>query len=510
MKQSFGKSLAVLLTSLVGLHFITSDCHAVPWKLTYKDGEKIPLQQVSIQSEKGHQFFGTFWSAQRVNYPPLPCYPLFLREAGYDVPVYALDSERGVFLVDDRAVDYEAIYKEREKKKQEETLLRSLALNTGLMSMEEFSLLEGESLYSSYAEAYTTNDLWLEINEASNGCTGWTANLTIHRAWGDTNLFFDVLYAPKLNSPTPWRYLMRTAFTNLTARWLCEEQGYFALSHTNGVLAVSTNITAKQMAERLVPPWVNIYNATNRGALVALGWFTNGNGCGLPIEAGIILSTGNITNASGKNTDTGQMTSEYSGGNGTSFLHSSSDVNLNSLLGTNLTFDAAVLEFDVYSTNSFTLQIQYLFASEEYPEWISTNGGFNDVMAIFVTTNWSGTNWIITTNDNIALVPCTDNTAVSINKINGGCLSDANYTFVSPTNAHLYVDNADPTYGAATNAAPAQQVNIQYDGLTVLLNAEKFIASGVTNHIKIAIEDYGDSSYDSAIFIKQWTPSDCH
>jgi hypothetical protein len=49
---------------------------------------------------------GTFWSLQRTNFPPWPLFPPFLREAG--APVYLLDAQRGIFLVDDTAVDYQA------------------------------------------------------------------------------------------------------------------------------------------------------------------------------------------------------------------------------------------------------------------------------------------------------------------------------------------------------------------------------------------------------------------
>ena len=44
--------------------------------------------------------------------------------------------------------------------------------------------------------------------------------------------------------------------------------------------------------------------------------------------------------------------------------------------------------------------------------------------------------------------------------------------------------------------------NIQYDGFTVLLTKQVTIAAHMTNHIKIAIADYGDNDLDSAVFIK--------
>ena len=126
--------------------------------------------------------------------------------------------------------------------------------------------------------------------------------MTIHTPAGDTNSSYDVFYAPALDSPTDWQFLMRCptniiAQTNVFARYLCEEQGYFGLMEvtTNCDLIVTTNVTPQEMAELLVPPWVTVTNATYTGAVVARGVFTNGNCCGLPIDSGVILSSGDIS-----------------------------------------------------------------------------------------------------------------------------------------------------------------------------------------------------------------------
>jgi hypothetical protein len=253
-----------------------------------------------------------------------------------------------------------------------------------------------------------------------------------------------------------------------------------------------------------VPPGVIVSSATNIGALVARGAFAGGHGCGLPIEAGVILSTGYITNAIGTNNDDGN----YAATHGSS-LGTNGDNDLSHLVGEGATLDAAVLEFDMVSTNSFVLQFQYIFASEEYPEYIgSPPTGFNDPMAIFVSTNHDGANWVIDATNNIALVPGT-NMPVSVNTINGGGTNALPpYTYVPPTNPQYYADNGDPTY--STNMPV---FNIQDDGTTVLLTAQTYVSAGVTNHVKVAIADYagdrGDNIFDSALFIKAWEPGSC-
>jgi len=363
---------------------------------------------------------------------------------------------------------------------------------------------------SSYGPPITANDLWLAINGVTDDEMGWTANLTIHPPWNDTNLTHDLLYTTHLDPPTDWHFLMRCLSTNVVVSGLCEAQGFFALTQTNGDLTLSTNSTAEQLAQLLVPPWVTIHNASYTGSDVARGTFAGGNGCGLPIDSGVILATGHITNALGPNDDDGSISS--GGGYGPSCLGLPGDADLDSLVGGGPTWDAAVLEFDIISTNSFTLQFQYIFASEEYPEWINY---YNDVMAIFVSTNYDGTNWINSITNDFALVPGTTNVPVTVSAINGGCTDDQNcFCAVQPTNPQYYVDNHDPNIiwsGSAMPpyAVPAPVFNIQYDGMTVLLTAQTFISANVTNHIKIAIGDYLDDWFDSAVFINAWSPGQC-
>ena len=163
---------------------------------------------------------------------------------------------------------------------------------------------------------------------------------------------------------------MRCTSTNVVASGLCEPQGFFALTQTNGALTVSTNSTAQQLAQLLVPPWVTVTNATYTGAIVARGTFAGGNGCGLPIDTGVILSSGQFTNAIGPNDDSGLTAAgspiDAVDWTGPSDLWQPGDADLSSLVGGGSTYDAAVLEFDIISTNSFTLQFQYIFASEKY------------------------------------------------------------------------------------------------------------------------------------------------
>ncbi len=289
---------------------------------------------------------------------------------------------------------------------------------------------------------------------------------------------------------------MRTFKTNVLATDLCDIKGFFRLAPTNGSLTITTTNSALNMAQRLVPPWVTVTNANYIGASGAKGIFTGGHGAGLPIEAGVILSSGLANDAVDSNTIGNQGFPNFT----------DSDVDLDSLVGSDVKNDASVLEFNISSTNSFFLEFKYIYASEEYPNYINT---FNDPMGIFVTTNQSGTNWIITTNNNIAVVPGTTNVSVSVATINGG-FENGNGVVIAPANPQFYVDNFDPILSSViSNAAPSAVFNIQFDGMTILLKTKYWIQANVTTHIKIGVEDYADAGFDSAVFIKNWETDSC-
>jgi len=109
---------------------------------------------------------------------------------------------------------------------------------------------------------------------------------------------------------------------------------------------------------------------------------------------------------------------------------------------------------------SNSISLSYVFSSEEYNEYVGSS--YNDVFGFFV----NGTN--------CALV---NGTPVSINNINAG------------SNATLYIDNTAGT------------LDTEMDGLTTVLKCNAVVNAGVSNHIKLAIADVSDGSYDSAVFI---------
>lgn len=234
-------------------------------------------------------------------------------------------------------------------------------------------------------------------------------------------------------------------------------------------LVTTTGLTANQLASILAGPGVQISNAIITSPSNYYSSF-NGATTNLGIASGILLTTGDGNIAVGPNNLAGAASNDNNPG----------DNDLENLTGTP-TFDAAVLEFDFVPQND-TIKFRYVFASEEYPEYVCSL--FNDLFAFFI----SGPG--IAGVQNIALIPGT-NIPVAINSVNNGTQGSfadpgANCNLSYPT---FYVDNT----GGST---------IQYDGFTTVLTAMAIVVPCQTYHLKIAIADSKDADYDSGVFLE--------
>ena len=115
----------------------------------------------------------------------------------------------------------------------------------------------------------------------------------------------------------------------------------------------------------------NVTGMTGSGNGAAVGSFANGaTSIGFP--TGVILATGQISNATGPNNTTG-VTTDFPGG--------ATDPDLNALSSATVQ-DVVRMEFDFVPTND-TLKFQYVFASEEYCDYV--NSSFNDVFGFFIS-----------------------------------------------------------------------------------------------------------------------------
>ena len=222
-----------------------------------------------------------------------------------------------------------------------------------------------------------------------------------------------------------------------------------------------------------------VENISYSGTAAQKGIFRNGL-TSVNAAEGVILSTGNVRDAVGPNSEA-NTTGNFSSGGG--------DSDLRSLLppGSAPIRDVVILEFDFTPTID-NVSFEYIFASEEYCEYVDSD--FNDVFGFFI----SGPG--INGSKNIAKIPGT-NTNVAINSVN----FKATKQYYNTNVPFFTAVGGGCSFGEVF--APANfKDDIEFDGFTNVLTAESEVIPCETYHIKLVIGDVGDSAFDSAVFLK--------
>ncbi len=251
----------------------------------------------------------------------------------------------------------------------------------------------------------------------------------------------------------------------------------FSLNVNSQFISVTPNTNSTQIVNTILlnGACVGATNITTRtgtdfGSFNGIGSFTNTNPS-FPMTKGIVLSTGNVVNATGPNTNTlDEGTTAWTG-----------DANLVSALGNPAAnyLNASVLEFD-FTPISPNFSFDFIFASEEYGGFQCA--GFPDAFA-FLLTNTS-TN--VTTN--LAVLP-NSNTPITVEQVRDNAFNST----CSSNNANFF----GTFYGGSNgNISPTN-----YNGQTKLLTASSILIPGITYRIKLVIADRNDVKYDSAVFI---------
>lgn len=262
-----------------------------------------------------------------------------------------------------------------------------------------------------------------------------------------------------------FRYVRIALFFLLAASGLCHAQ-----------LNISTTSNPSTLINTIVGSGVTVTNVTLNCNGQATGVFT-ASSTNLGLSSGIIMATGKATEAKGPNNSAGGSNSNCFNSNSSFF-----DPQIGSIEPL-ATYDGCLLEFNIKPVCN-TLQINYVFASEEYPEFVCSD--YNDAFGFFISgPNPSGGNY---NSYNIARLP--NGSPVAINYVNGGSVgsSGTNSNCGSLSNTAYYVDNS----GGST---------IQYDGFTTPLTASASVKKCEWYHLKLVIADAGDCYYSSAVFL---------
>lgn len=228
-------------------------------------------------------------------------------------------------------------------------------------------------------------------------------------------------------------------------------------------LTITPGATASQLIQSFAGQGITVSNLTINCRTTAYGTFQNSGG-NLPMSDGILLTSGLAASAAGPN-NTG----------GRSFCHSSTtQFNDPQLLSIdNRAFrDVCIIEFDIIPQCN-SLQVRFVFGSEEYPEFVSSS--FNDAFGFFITGPGPNCGGAAYNNTNVATLP-NNVTPVTIDNVNAG------------NNNSFYVANPSSS-------------SLQYDGLTTLLTRTVTLCPCASYHFKIAIADAWDCAYDSGVFV---------
>jgi len=237
---------------------------------------------------------------------------------------------------------------------------------------------------------------------------------------------------------------------------------------------VTDNATALELSSYLTGEGVIVLNPTLNGTCpgTAVGKFNHNNNpvTTMGIDSGVVLTCGRAVTAGatfGVNAPYASFASNSFAGPGDPLLTALAGI------GTN---DACILEFDFVPAGD-SIKFDYVFASEEYngPHG-NYNCSINDVFGFFI----SGPGF--TGQQNIAIVPGTTNTPVGVSTVNdgvGGCSLYPQY----------YNNNSTSQF-------------LVYSGYTDVFSAQALVSPCDTYHLKIAIADASDFSWDSGVFLK--------
>ena len=213
-----------------------------------------------------------------------------------------------------------------------------------------------------------------------------------------------------------------------------------------------------EMAQEMFGAGVRIESASYTGDRDSSGIYTNGDSISpgvTPGDTGVMFSTGDLRGFTNNN----RWQSNESSSTTTSSSGENNNPDFNAAAGAN-TYDASYIDVDFTPDGDF-LTMQFVFASEEYPEYAV--GAFQDFVGVWI----NGTQVQLGVGDG----------DIDPNNLNAGA------------NQNLFIDNT------------ADQYNTEMDGFTVRLTMKIPVNAGEVNSIRIGIADVNDSNYDSTLLI---------
>lgn len=260
-----------------------------------------------------------------------------------------------------------------------------------------------------------------------------------------------------------------SVFEGFAANWECSTSPCEPLD----VIGIEDVITEQDIIDAVASPQTVISNVTIDCPNGAYGTFTADNS-DLGLEKGIVLSSGQVSEMANV---ANFFASSINGSPGDSDLDYFSNQS-----GGATSQDACIVEMDVFAATD-ELTFEYIFGSEEYPNFV--NSTFNDIFAFLISGPGIVGDVNIGNQENIATLPDGNNTLVEINSVN------------FENNWEYYRNNElgqSVVYGGLTS---------DFLGVKKSLTASATVDPCNTYHLKLAIADRGDSSFDSGVFVSE-------
>ncbi len=328
-------------------------------------------------------------------------------------------------------------------------------------------------------------------NIAVTNITNMTATVNWSSLNGET--LWEVMLLP-MGSPAPLQTTMGTivstnpfVLTNLQCNtdydvyvratcglvesaWSSNPVG-FTTAECGGVVSVGTSYTPTQLVnDVLLNNACGIAsNITSQGNC-GIGYF-NSNESDFPFEEGLVIRSGNVLSSAGA----------YTGNTNSSTCSQLGDSDLNAIVTASghigNIVDVSSVKFN-FTAVSNLLSFNFIYASNEYGEY---QCAYSDVFGFILT------DLVTNVKQNIAVIPGTT-TPVSITTIRNN-QHNASCTSVNPDFFDSYnVGDSNST--------------INFKGQTVPMTAYAQLIPNRQYSLKLAVGDYQDSSYDSAVFIE--------
>lgn len=229
-------------------------------------------------------------------------------------------------------------------------------------------------------------------------------------------------------------------------------------------LDYDTGATAREMADTIFGDGVSVVGASYTGDNRSSAIYSRGDELAsnvTPSDTGVILSTGRADQFTNQNASQ----SNLSGSRSTNTSGENNNADFNAVAGRS-TFDASYLDVSFTSVGD-VMTMQFVFASDEYPEY--TSSIYNDVLAVWINGTY------------VPMAVGNGNTSVT--------------TINEQNTQNLYRDNT------------SDQFNTEMDGFTVTLSLTIPVipttdpSDPQVNTIRIGIADASDSVYDSNVLI---------